>query len=101
MAWVKVAEAGAVGEGKGLGVLVRGRDLALFNVGGTVYCIDNSCPHRDAPLADGWLSGETVTCPWHAWQINVRTGAVFPFDEMCAVTHPCRIEPDGIYVELD
>ena len=48
--------------------------LALFNVDGTVYAIDNTCTHQDASLADGWLEGYFVECPLHTAFFDLRTG---------------------------
>ena len=52
----------------------EGRVYALFNVDGQISAIDGICPHQGGPLADGPLEGTTVTCPWHGWQFDVRTG---------------------------
>jgi nitrite reductase/ring-hydroxylating ferredoxin subunit len=49
-------------------------EVVLFNVGGTFYAIENTCPHQGGPLVDGWLDGAIVTCPWHAWCFDVRNG---------------------------
>ncbi|WZP00431.1 non-heme iron oxygenase ferredoxin subunit [Isosphaeraceae bacterium EP7] len=51
-----------------------GRIYALFNVDGIISAIDGICPHQGGPLADGPLDGTCVTCPWHGWQFDVRTG---------------------------
>lgn len=56
-------------------VEAEGRWIALFNVGGRIYATDNTCPHAGGPLGEGILSGEVVSCPWHGWRYNVRTGA--------------------------
>ena len=48
--------------------------LAVFRVGETFYAIDNRCPHKGGPLGEGPLDGTTVTCPWHRFTIDVRTG---------------------------
>ena len=48
--------------------------LALFNVEGEIYALDNTCPHAGGPLGEGTLAHEVVTCPWHGWKFNVRTG---------------------------
>jgi nitrite reductase/ring-hydroxylating ferredoxin subunit len=53
-----------------------GRVYALFNVGGTIYAIDGICPHQGGPLAEGMVEGTTVTCPWHGWPFDLRTGAL-------------------------
>ena len=46
----------------------------LFNVDGQISAIDGICPHQGGPLAEGQLEGTLVTCPWHGWQFDVRTG---------------------------
>lgn len=48
--------------------------MALFNVGGEFFALENSCPHQGGPIADGWLEGPEVTCPWHGWCFDVRSG---------------------------
>src|SRR5215475_4749181 len=76
MGFVKVAEAAEVLPGTGRVVRAGGRELALFHIEGAFYCIDNDCPHREGPLGEGELEGDTVICPWHAWEISVKTGEV-------------------------
>ena len=66
MAFTKVATVQEVPQGGGKRVTVRGRTLAVFNAGGTFYAIDDTCPHRGAPLSEGMVAGKEVTCPWHA-----------------------------------
>ena len=53
---------------------VQDKSIALFNVGGVLYAIDNTCLHRGGPLGEGELSDTVVTCPWHGWQYDVKTG---------------------------
>jgi nitrite reductase (NADH) small subunit len=55
-------------------VVVGDREIALFNVDGELFAIDNCCPHQGGPLADGWLAGTRITCPWHAWCFELSTG---------------------------
>jgi nitrite reductase (NADH) small subunit len=50
------------------------RELALYNVEGEFYATQNQCLHLKGPLGDGQLDGHVVTCPWHGWQYDVRTG---------------------------
>ena len=54
--------------------LLNGTELALYNIEGEFYAIENFCPHKGAPLADGRLCGHTVECDWHGWRFNLRTG---------------------------
>lgn len=48
--------------------------LAVFNVDGELFCIDDTCTHQDASLADGYLEGCAVECPLHASVFDLRTG---------------------------
>jgi nitrite reductase/ring-hydroxylating ferredoxin subunit len=73
---VTVGRAEDLPEGRGATVeLEGGKELALYNVAGSFHAIENFCPHRGAPLADGALSGHAVECDWHGWRFDVRTGA--------------------------
>ncbi|HEX9318622.1 MAG TPA: Rieske 2Fe-2S domain-containing protein [Nitrososphaeraceae archaeon] len=50
------------------------REVALFNLNGNFYAISNVCQHKGGPLSQGILEKNIVTCPWHGWKYNVRTG---------------------------
>ncbi len=52
-----------------------GKVLCIANVGGKYAAIDNECPHRGGPLAEGSLEDGRVMCPWHAWSFDLKTGA--------------------------
>ena len=54
--------------------LPNGDEVAVFNVGGEYYAIENFCPHKGAPLSDGVICGHVVECSLHGWQFDVRTG---------------------------
>ena len=82
----KIAETKDVAPGSGKVVEAEGHSIALFNVGGTFYAIDNACSHRGGPLGEGALTGEVVTCPWHRAQFNVETGAVLAMGTFIGAT---------------
>jgi nitrite reductase (NADH) small subunit len=72
---ITVGRAEDVPEGRGATVeLLDGTELALYNVGGEFFAIENFCPHKGAPLADGLVCGPTVECDWHGWRFDLRTG---------------------------
>ena len=73
---IKVAETRDLPPGRGKAVEVEGRRIALFNIGGTYYAIDDTCTHRGGPLSEGEVEGTTVTCPWHGASYDVITGNV-------------------------
>ncbi|HEX3176740.1 MAG TPA: Rieske 2Fe-2S domain-containing protein [Methylomirabilota bacterium] len=72
---VRIGRAADVPVGTGTVVEAAGKTLAVFNVAGTFYAIDNECSHRGGPLGEGDLDGTVVLCPWHAWRWDVTTGA--------------------------
>ena len=74
--WVKVAAASEIPPGKAKLVEAEGLRVALFNVGGSFYAIDNACSHVGGSLAEGSLEGEQVECPWHGARFDVKTGQV-------------------------
>jgi nitrite reductase/ring-hydroxylating ferredoxin subunit len=51
-----------------------GTPLAVFRIGGEFFVTFAHCPHEGGPIADGTLEGHVVTCPWHQWKFDVRTG---------------------------
>ncbi len=75
--------------------LASGAELALYNVGGRFYAIENFCPHRGAPLADGNLCGATVECDWHGWRFDLQTGACLTRPDAQVESYEVRIE-DGL-----
>ena len=81
-------------------VTVGSRDYALFNVAGEFYCIDSECPHHGGPLGEGELEEDVVMCPWHAWQINVKTGALLYSSTFCVGTHKTKVEEDSIWIDV-
>jgi 3-phenylpropionate/trans-cinnamate dioxygenase ferredoxin component len=98
--FVKVASAGAIPVGSGVTVEVGAKVIAVFNCNGTLYAIDDTCPHQGGPLGEGELEGHVVTCPWHEWRYDVRSG-VNVDDEACKVTsYSVRVEGDDVLVEI-
>ena len=99
--WVRLcrlAETPAVGEVKA--AEVNGVSVCLANVDGDLSALDNWCPHRGAPLAEGWLEGGSVVCPWHSWTFNLKTGeAEYPVHERVAVI-PLKIEGEDVLADV-
>ncbi len=82
-------------------VSVNGKDVALFLIDGKVYCIDNTCPHAGGPLCDGELEQTTVTCPWHRWSFDVRTGdGVNPPYGGSVPSYKVEVKGDDVYVDV-
>ena len=74
MAWHQIAAVEDCPPGQCMEAVAGDRIIALFNVDGGFYALDGVCPHQGGPLGQGALSDCVVTCPWHGWQFDVRTG---------------------------
>jgi len=72
--FVKVAQTSEIPAGQGKCVEVNGKRIAIFNVDGTFYAMDDVCQHQGGPLGEGELNGKIVTCPWHGWEYDVTSG---------------------------
>jgi nitrite reductase/ring-hydroxylating ferredoxin subunit len=49
-------------------------EIALVRVGDEFYALQNACLHLEGPLGEGRVEDHLLTCPWHGWQYDVRTG---------------------------
>lgn len=99
--FIRVAAVGDIPEGSAKQVEVGGRKIAVFNVEGTFYAIDNTCTHDGGPLADGTLEGHEVTCPWHGALFDVRTGEVLgPPAGKDVASYPVRVQDAHVEVEI-
>jgi NAD(P)H-dependent nitrite reductase small subunit len=98
--FVKVAKVSEISPGRGKTVTAGGRELALFNVGGTFFAIDDACRHRGGSLGEGELDGEIVTCPLHAWTYDVKSGECFDDPECAVERYTVKVEGDDVLVEV-
>jgi len=72
--------------------------IALFNVDGAFYAIDDTCLHRGGPLGEGELEGGVVTCPWHGWKYDVRNGEMTMNPAARVKCYPTRIDGSDVQV---
>ena len=82
-------------------VEVEGTEVALFNQGGAVYALDNTCPHAGGPLAEGTVEEGKVECPWHGACFDLKTGASSsPLAPKGVRAYPVRVSGTDIEIEL-
>jgi nitrite reductase/ring-hydroxylating ferredoxin subunit len=99
--FVKIATTDEIAPGQGKVVEVSGKKIALFNVEGSFYAIDDTCTHRGGPLSEGVLDGKQVTCPWHGATYDVTTGEVLgPPAPKGVARYNVRVEGENIEVEI-
>lgn len=98
--WQKVAKVTDVEEGAGKVVAAGGKEFALYKFEGTFYALDNTCPHRGGPLGEGFLDGSEVTCPWHAWVFDVKTGACQTTPDVTQPSFKVKLEGEDVLVDV-
>jgi nitrite reductase/ring-hydroxylating ferredoxin subunit len=84
-----------------LAVNVAGRTLALFNVAGEVYAVDNRCPHMGFPLHRGTVKDGILTCHWHHARFDLASGGTFDEWADDVPTYPVMLRGDEIFVDLN
>jgi NAD(P)H-dependent nitrite reductase small subunit len=97
----KVAKASEIPVGGAKVVAIDGgRTVAIFKVKeGELYAIENICPHQGASLGEGYLDGTTVTCPWHAWEFDVRTGKCGTVPQNRIKSYKIKLNGDDILLQ--
>ncbi len=99
-AYVKVANTDDLQPGQAKLVTAGDQRVALFNVSGTCYAINDTCTHQGGPLSDGTLEDDVVTCPWHGARFCVRDGHVQgPPAPESVMSYPVRVTDGSIEIE--
>jgi 3-phenylpropionate/trans-cinnamate dioxygenase ferredoxin subunit len=99
--WIRVAAVGEIAPGACKVADVDGTTVAVFNIGGEFFAIEDVCTHDGGELASGTLEGDQVVCPRHGARFCVRTGEALtaPAYEPTA-KFPLRIE-NGVIEVMD
>jgi len=88
VSFVEAASIYEMPEGTMKAVEIKGKEILLANVGGTVYAVSERCGHMNAPLARGVLNGKIVTCPLHFSRFDVTSGKM--------VSGPVEVKAEGV-----
>ncbi len=99
MAFLRAARRDEIAEGTIREFQIDGKNIALANVGGKFYAIDNVCLHRSGPLGQGVLEGKIVTCPWHGWEYDVTTGKIAQNPSVGVDCYTVEVRGDDIFVD--
>jgi len=100
--WITVAKAGELVPGSHRVVDVDGASVAVFNVDGQYYAIEDVCTHDGGQLTGGVVEGDEIVCPRHGARFCIRTGQALsaPAYEPAA-SFPVRVENSEIQVRDD
>ncbi|HVA33810.1 MAG TPA: Rieske 2Fe-2S domain-containing protein [Candidatus Baltobacteraceae bacterium] len=88
----------AIAEGTAKVVRSGAYEVAVFNLGDEFVAYENVCPHQGGPIGEGFVEGATVTCPWHAWCFDLRTGSLTLGDFACLRRFETRVADGRLYV---
>ena len=100
MAFVSVGPLKLVPPGSAIQADIAGNAVAVCNVEGTLHAMGGICPHSGGPLGHGALDGPILTCPFHAWEFDCRTGASLADVDFHVATYPVKVERGEILVDL-
>ena len=100
--WVDAMSTDELPDDDVTGVIVAGRDIAIYTVGDAVYATDNVCTHGQARLCDGFLDGHEIECPLHQGKCDVRDGRPMcePVSEALR-SYPVKVDGSRVYLQLD
>ena len=74
--------------------------IAVFRVRDSFYAIDNRCPHKGGPLGEGSLEEMVVTCPWHGFVVDVRSGVCPRTPWLRVRTFPVELRGDDVRIRI-
>ena len=98
--FVKVGGVEDFGSGQARMVTVNNRHVALFRLGDEFFALDNMCLHRGGPLCEGFIEDGVVTCPWHGWSYEIRTGTMVQDPRVGVSKHDVQVEGSAVSVRL-
>lgn len=98
--FVRLGPCADVPDGRGKAYVAQGRKVAVFRDGDRYFALANQCPHKRGPLADGYVEGKVVTCPWHGWEIDLESGAVLHDATLSAPCFALRVENGELLVKV-
>ena len=102
MSYYKVAKTAEIPQNQpgqaGLRVRLGRDDIGLFRYNGQIHAINDLCPHRGAPLSEGFIDQGKVFCPWHCFDFHLETGESTIASHLCVTTYPVRIDGDAVSI---
>ncbi|MGA8220257.1 MAG: Rieske (2Fe-2S) protein [Candidatus Acidiferrales bacterium] len=100
MAFLRAAKKDEVPAGSIREFQLEGKVVAVANVAGKLFAINNVCLHRGGPLGQGELDRQVVTCPWHGWQYDVTTGKLVTNPAVGVETYPVEVRGEDIFIDI-
>jgi len=96
--FVSVAKRSSLARNSAIARSVGAYEVAIFDVDGELFAVENACPHQGGPLADGRVERCIVTCPWHGWRFDLRSGCMTLGDFARVARFEVRVHEGGIWL---
>ena len=81
-------------------VNISGREVLLVNIKGSIFALENECPHQGSPLAGAIVKDGYVACPRHGYRFNLADGRCSDHTELTLTTYPVQLSGDDILIDL-
>ena len=95
---IRVGAKADIGPGSSVKIEVSGKEVAVFNIGGNFYAIDDTCVHRGGSLSEGSIEEKVVACPWHGWQYDVTTGGCLTNPAAQLTKYEVKVEAGEVFI---
>jgi nitrite reductase/ring-hydroxylating ferredoxin subunit len=100
MALLRVGSLAKLPAGTVMEATIGDERYAICNLEGAIHALSGTCPHRGGPLGQGAVNENNLTCPWHAWEFDCRTGVSDYNPGMKIATFPVQVSGDDILIEI-
>lgn len=98
--WIRLIETGKVALGASVCVESGGKNFGVFHLESGFHVIDNRCPHKGAPLHEGFVQNGVVVCPWHQWEFQLSDGQCLSLPNQAVTCYKTEIKENALWVEI-
>lgn len=99
--WIKITETENIPSMGSRVVQYGDIEIAIFKTrDGSIFAINNQCPHKKGKLSEGLVHGTNVTCPMHNWDIDLKNGQALGNDSGCTNVYESKIQNNILYINL-
>ena len=99
--WYKITEVENIPQMGSRKVEIGEVEIAIFKTrDGSIFAINNVCPHKKGKLSEGLVHDKQVTCPLHSWEIDLTTGEALGNDSGCTGVYETKIEDGIVYLKI-
>lgn len=99
--WIKITQVENIPSMGSRVVVIEDLEIAVFKTkDGSIFALNNSCPHKQGKLADGLVHENSVTCPLHNSDVDMLSGEAIGEDYECTKTYETKIVDEYLYLNF-